>query len=56
MMVGNFQCRGILLIWIIVGQGPPRLTVGVAGGVWTFFSGLSSPFFLIFAERWLELG
>ena len=28
----NFQCRGVLLIWIIVGQGPLALAVG-AGGV-----------------------
>ena len=24
----NFQCRGALLIWIIVGQGPTALAVG----------------------------
>ena len=28
----NFQFRGVLLIWIIVGQGPTVLAVG-AGGV-----------------------
>ena len=28
----NFQCRGVLLIWIKVGQGPTALAVG-AGGV-----------------------
>ena len=28
----NFQCRGVLLIWIIVGQGPPALAVGAGGG------------------------
>ena len=28
----NFQCRGVLLIWMIVGQGPTALAVG-AGGV-----------------------
>ena len=28
----NFQCRGVLLIWIIVRQGPIALAVG-AGGV-----------------------
>ena len=28
----NFQCRGVLLIWLIVGQGPTALAVG-AGGV-----------------------
>ena len=31
----NFQCRGVLLIWIIVGQGPIALAVG-AGGVVNF--------------------
>ena len=34
----NFQCRGVLLIWIGVGQGPTALAVGAAGGCfWTFF-------------------
>ena len=28
----NFQCRGVLLIWIIVGQGPIALAVGAGGG------------------------
>ena len=28
----NFQCRGVLLIWIIVGQGPTALAVGAGGG------------------------
>ena len=38
----NFQCRGVLLIWIIEGQGPIALAVG-AGGGWFghFFSRLS---------------
>ena len=38
----NFQCRGVLLIWIIVGQGPITLAIG-AGGGWFghFFSHLS---------------
>ena len=26
-----FQCRGVLLIWIIVGQGPVALAVGAGG-------------------------
>ena len=34
----NFQRRGVLLIWITVGQGPIALTVGAGGVVWTFFS------------------
>ena len=37
----NFQCRGVLLIWIKVGQGPTALAVGADGVVWTFFSHLS---------------
>ena len=28
----NFQCRGVLLIWIIVGQGPTALAAGAGGG------------------------
>ena len=34
----NFQCTGVQLILIIVGQGPTVLTVGAGGGcvVWTF--------------------
>ena len=30
--VVNLQCRGVLLIWIIVGQGPIALAVGAGGG------------------------
>ena len=28
----NFQCRGVLLIWITVGQGHIVLAVGAGGG------------------------
>ena len=28
----NFQCRGVLLIWIMVGQVPTALAVGAGGG------------------------
>ena len=28
----NFKCRGVLLIWIKVGQGPTALAVGAGGG------------------------
>ena len=28
----NFQGRGVLLIWIIVGQGPIALAIGAGGG------------------------
>ena len=38
----NFQCRGVLLVWIIVGQGPIALAVGAGGGLFGhFFSHLS---------------
>ena len=33
----NFQCRGVLLIWIIVGQGPIALAVGADGGCFDIF-------------------
>ena len=33
----HFQCRGVLLIRMIVGQGPIALAVGAGGVVWTFF-------------------
>ena len=34
----NFQCRGVLLIWIRVGQGPSALAVGAGGGCLDTFS------------------
>ena len=40
----DFQCRGVLLIWMKVGQGPIALAVGAGGVVWTFF--VSSIFFI----------
>ena len=39
----NFQCRGVLLIWIIVGQGPTALVIGAGGGCLDIF--LSSVIF-----------
>ena len=42
----NFQCRGDLLVWILVGQGPIALAVGAGRGVFGhFFSHLSFLFF-----------
>ena len=44
--------RGVLLIWIIVGQGPIVLAVGAGGVVWTFFlSSITSLFFLPLSRR-----
>ena len=38
----NFQCRGVLLVWMMVGQGPIALAVGAGGGLFGhFFSHLS---------------
>ena len=34
----NFQCRGILLIWLIVEQGPTALAVGANGGCLDIFA------------------
>ena len=34
----NFQCRGILLIWTIVGQGSIALAVGAGGGCLDIFT------------------
>ena len=43
----NWQCRGVLLVWTIVGQGLIALALGAGGVVWTFFlSSIFSPFFL----------
>ena len=44
----NFQCRGILLIWIRVVQGPSALAVGAGGGCLDIFflSPIISLFFL----------
>ena len=46
MVLGNFQCRGILLLRKLVGQGPTALVVGACGVVWIFFS-LVYPFSLL---------
>ena len=38
----NFQCRGVLLVLMIVGQGPIALAVGAGGGLFGhIFSHLS---------------
>ena len=48
----NFQCRGVLLVWITVGQGPIALAIGAGGGLFGhFFSHL--PFLFSFS---LSLG
>ena len=44
----NLQCRGVLLIWIIVWQGPIALVISAGGGYLDIFS-LSSIF--IFSDE-----
>ena len=48
----NFQCWGVLLIWITVGQGTVVLAVGAGGVVWTvFLSSISSLLILPLSGR-----
>ena len=41
MLLNKSSVRGVLLLWIMVRQGPDVLAVGAGGVVWTFFSGRS---------------
>ena len=51
----NFQCWGVLLIWIIVWQGPIALAAGAGGGCLDiFFSRLSFLFFFPLSGRWCD--
>ena len=48
----NFQCWGVLLIWIIVGQGPIVLALGAGGGCLDIFvSSVTSLLFLPLSGR-----
>ena len=48
----NFQCQGVLLTWITVGQGPIVLAVGAGGGCLDIFlSSITSLFFLPLCGR-----
>ena len=47
----NLQCWGVLLIWIIVGQGPVALAVGAGGGCLDIFS-LICPFSPLSPSLW----
>ena len=49
----NFQCRGVLLVRIKVGQGPTALAVGPGGGLSgvCFLSSISSHFFIPLSRR-----
>ena len=47
----NFQCQGVLLIWIRVGQGPTALALGAGGGCLDIFS-LVYHFFFLYPSLW----
>ena len=47
----NFQCRGVLLVWIGVGQGPTALAVGAGGGSLDIFT-LIYPFSSLSPSLW----
>ena len=48
----NFQCQGVLLAWITVGQGPIVLAVGAGVGCLEFFlSSITSVFILPLSGR-----
>ena len=47
----NFQCRGVLLICIIVGQGPTALAVGAGGCCLDIFT-LIYPFSPLSPSLW----
>ena len=54
-MLGKFQRRGVLLIWIIVGEGSTALAVGAGVGYLAIFvSHLSflTPLFLSLGDGW----
>ena len=48
----NFQCRSVLLIWIIVGQGPTALAAAGAGGGCLDIISLIYYFSLLFPTLW----
>ena len=47
----NFQVRGVLLVWIRVGQGPTALAVGEGGGCLDIFT-LIYPFSFLSPSLW----
>ena len=47
----NFQVRGILLVWIRVGQGPTALAVSAGGGCLDIFT-LICPFSFLSPSLW----
>ena len=54
MVLGKLPVRGVLLIWIIVGQGPTAFAVVQMAVVWTF-SHLSFSLSLPLSGRWPDI-
>ena len=51
----NFQCQGVLLTWLIVGQGPIMLSIGAGGGCLDIFlSSITSLSFLPGVVGWCD--
>ena len=48
----NFQCRGVLLVWITVGQGPTALAVGAGGSCLDIFFSLFYHFSFLSPSLW----
>lgn len=46
LVLGNFQYRDVLLVWLMVGQRTAVLAAGACGAIWIFFFRLSRIFFL----------
>ena len=48
----NFQCCGVLLIWMRVGQGPSAFAVGAGGGCLDIFSLVYHHFSVLSPSVW----
>ena len=48
----NFQCRGVVLIWLTVGQGPTALAVGLGEGCLDIFLSSVISFFFLSLSLW----
>ena len=56
--MSNFRCRGVLPIWIMVGQGLTVLAIGAGGDCSDIFFSLTYHFFLRVSgmDEWVTCG
>ena len=54
MVLDNFQGQGVLLVWIVVGQGPTVLAVCAVGVIWILSLAYQVFFFLPLSGRRLD--